>query len=378
MPIKIAVIGANPANVDEIKNVVVESLDGGIVIETATLCDYPQLGGADLYVCLVNRKEQMEEAFGPDKVIAMEFVPPAEYFLSLSRIPAGTPILIFNNSLAGTHVLMTLLVKYKLMHLTCEIVPYDEMDPETVAEKISAAGIITGGSSYVGPDKDLYKKFGRYLTKNATVLVCPPRIATSDSISRLCHAFSRLQHDTVMEELERLASIDYLTQIPNRRTFDEALCREWNRARREKTPLSVAMLDLDFFKHFNDKFGHTAGDECLKSIAGALRKALRRPADFCARYGGEEFAVILPNTDQAGAAKVLEEMRQAVMALSPCREPSSISPTITISAGFISIVPSDDGMASEVLNMADKALYQSKLQGRNRVTFSSFSCESAQ
>ena len=378
MPIKIAVIGANPANVEEIKNVVVESLDGGIVIETATIYDYQHLSGADLYVCLVNRKEQMEEAFGPDKVIAMEFVPPAEYFLSLSRIPAGTPILIFNNSLAGTHVLMTHLKKYKLMHLTYEIVPYDEMDPVTVAEKISAAGIITGGSSYVGPDKDLYKKFGRYLSGNATVLVCPPRIATSDSISRLCHAFSRLQHDTVMEELERLASIDYLTQIPNRRTFDEALYREWNRSRREKTPLSVAMLDLDFFKHFNDRYGHTAGDECLKSIACALQKSLRRPADFCARYGGEEFAVILPNTDQTGAVKVLEEMRQAVMSLSLNQGPSLISPTITISAGFISIVPSDDGMASEVLNMADKALYQSKLHGRNRVTFSSFSCENAQ
>lgn len=102
MPIKIAVIGANPANVEEIRTVVVESLGGIIEIETATVDRYRHLTGADLYVCLVNRQQQMEEAFGVEKVVALEFVPPVEYFLALSRIPAGTPVLIFNNSRAGT------------------------------------------------------------------------------------------------------------------------------------------------------------------------------------------------------------------------------------------------------------------------------------
>ncbi len=367
MSIRIVVIGANPANIEEIKNVVVESLDGGIEIETATVDHYRHLTGADLYVCLINRKEEMEDAFGSEKVIALEFVPPVEYFLSLSRIPAGTSVLIFNNSLSGTRVLMARLKKYGLLHLTYDLVAYDEMDPATVAEKIRTARFITGGIAYVGPGKDLYQKFGEYLAKDTTVLVSPPRIATSASVSSLCHAFSRLQHDTVMDELKRLASIDYLTQIPNRRTFDEVLLQEWTRARREKTTLSLAMLDLDFFKHYNDHYGHTAGDECLRSIAGALQQSLRRPADFCARYGGEEFAVVLPNTDSAGAMNVLEQMRQTVMALSIGHGFSLVASTMTISAGCVSEIPTAGSRASDMLNKADRALYQAKLQGRNQI-----------
>ena len=369
MSIKIAVIGANPANVEEIENVVVESLAGGIEIETATIDRFRHLTDADLYVCLVNRKEQMEEAFGSEKVVALEFVPPVEYFLALSKIPAGTPVLVLNNSIAGTRVLMERLRKYDLMHLDYEVVAYDEMEPATIAQKIAAATFITGGSSYVGPGKDLYGKFGSYLAKDTTVLVSPPRIATSVSISRLCHAFSRLQHDTVMDELKRLASIDYLTQIPNRRTFDEFLGREWNRARREQTTLSIAMLDLDFFKHYNDHYGHTAGDECLQAIAATITNALRRPADFCARYGGEEFVVILPNTDSEGAIKVLEAIRQSVMALSISHGFSSAAATITVSIGYTSISPADDISPASALNYADKALYQAKLQGRNQIVF---------
>ena len=369
MSIKIAVIGANLANVEEIENVVVESLAGGIEIETATIDRFRHLTDADLYVCLVNRKEQMEEAFGSEKVVALEFVPPVEYFLALSKIPAGTPVLVLNNSIAGTRVLMERLRKYDLMHLDYEVVAYDEMEPATIAQKIAAATFITGGSSYVGPGKDLYGKFGSYLAKDTTVLVSPPRIATSVSISRLCHAFSRLQHDTVMDELKRLASIDYLTQIPNRRTFDEFLGREWNRARREQTTLSIAMLDLDFFKHYNDHYGHTAGDECLQAIAATITNALRRPADFCARYGGEEFVVILPNTDSEGAIKVLEAIRQSVMALSISHGFSSAAATITVSIGYTSISPADDISPASALNYADKALYQAKLQGRNQIVF---------
>ena len=369
MSIKIAVIGANLANVEEIENVVVESLAGGIEIETATIDSFRHLTDADLYVCLVNRKEQMEEAFGSEKVVALEFVPPVEYFLALSKIPAGTPVLVLNNSIAGTRVLMERLRKYDLMHLDYEVVAYDEMEPATIAQKIAAATFITGGSSYVGPGKDLYGKFGSYLAKDTTVLVSPPRIATSVSISRLCHAFSRLQHDTVMDELKRLASIDYLTQIPNRRTFDEFLGREWNRARREQTTLSIAMLDLDFFKHYNDHYGHTAGDECLQAIAATITNALRRPADFCARYGGEEFVVILPNTDSEGAIKVLEAIRQSVMALSISHGFSSAAATITVSIGYTSISPADDISPASALNYADKALYQAKLQGRNQIVF---------
>ena len=372
MAIKIAVIGVNPANVEEIKSVVVESLAGDVEIETAMLDHYRTLADKDLYVCLVNRREQMEEAFGPDKVIALEFEPPVEYFLALSRIPAGTNVLIFNNSLAGTRVLMSRLRQYDLMHLNYDIVAYDEMDYYTVAKKIAAASLITGGSAYVGPGKDLYEFFGAYLSPEATVLVSPPRHATSASISRLCHTFSRLQHITVMEELRRLAAFDYLTQIPNRRTFDETLSLEWKRAQRDSSLLTVAMLDLDYFKNYNDHYGHMSGDKCLQAIATALRDSLNRPGDFCARYGGEEFAVILPNTDLTGATKVLERMRQAVIDLHLQHGFSTVASVMTISAGFTCTVPSLGATSEPALQTADKALYQAKLQGRNKVVFQQF------
>ena len=340
MSIRIAVIGANPANVEEIKAVVTASLYGDMEIVTATVDNYHHLiaHANDLVVCLVNRRVEMETAFGVDKVVALEFVPPTEYFLTLSKIPAGAAMLVFNNSTAGTDVLMRHLRHYDLMHINYEIVAYEELNRDAVAKKIAAARYITGGISYVGPGKALYELFGSHLSPQTTVIVSPPRNASSDSISRLCHAFSRLQTQNIVTTLERLAATDYLTQIPNRRTFDERLVQEWIRAQRDKTPLSLAMLDLDFFKTYNDHYGHSAGDHCLQAIARAIQQPLRRPADFCSRYGGEEFAVILPNTDSTGAQHVLEEIRQAVLNLAIAHGFSSIAPTLTISIGFTTAV----------------------------------------
>lgn len=373
MSIKIAVIGANPANVDEIKSVVVASLAGDMEIVTATVDNYQHLIAADndMVVCLVNRRAEMEMAFGPDKVIALEFVPPTEYFLTLSKLPPRTGVLVFNNSTAGTHVLMRLLKQYDLMHLAFEVVAYEELSHEAVAVKISAARFITGGISYVGPGRALYEHFGQFLADDVTVIVSPPRSATSDSISRLCHSFSTLQTQRVIAALQRLAAIDYLTQIPNRRTFDERLAHEWSRAQRENTALSIAMLDLDFFKTYNDHYGHSAGDQCLQAIAQAIKSPLRRPGDFCSRYGGEEFAVILSNTDSAGALKVLEEIRQAVIALAIYHGFSAIAPTLTISTGYTTAVPTAGNTPEQALRIADNALYLAKLQGRNRIVFHS-------
>ena len=373
MSIKIAVIGANSANVEEIKSVVVASLAGDMEIVTATIDNYQHLveENHDMVVCLINRREEMEAAFGVDKVIALEFVPPTEYFLTLCQLPPQSSILIFNNSFAGTHVLMRLLQQYKLNHLVHEVVAYQEMDPDTVAAKLSAARIITGGVSYVGLGKSLYENFGQFLADDVTVIVSPPRSATSESLSRLCHAFSTLQTQRVVAALQRLAAIDYLTQIPNRRTFDEKLAHEWSRAQREKTSLSIAMLDLDFFKTYNDHYGHSAGDQCLQAIARAIKSPLHRPGDFCSRYGGEEFAVILPNTDSAGAQKVLEEIRQAVIDLAIYHGFSAIAPTLTISTGYTTAVPTANNTPEQALRIADNALYLAKLQGRNRIVFHS-------
>ena len=369
MSLHIAVIGANPANVEEIKEVVVDTLGSGVEITTATIKTYHELAEADLYVCLINRKQEMEATFPPEKVVALEFVPPVEYFIALSQVPAGTPVIIFNNSTAGTNVLLELLKRYNLMHLNYEVVAYDELTHAEVARKISSAKFITGGISYVGAGRDLYRMFGDVLQPDTPILVSPQRIATSASISRLCNAFSSLYHQAVMNELKKLAAMDYLTQLPNRRTFDDMLQQEWRRAQRSNSPLSLAMLDIDFFKGYNDYNGHLAGDHCLQAIAQAIRDSLHRPADFCARYGGEEFALILPDTDVAGAWHVLERIRKAVIDLDILHKFSKVAPVITLSAGYTTTIPDDSTDTEKFFLNADKALYQAKYLGRNNVVF---------
>ncbi len=138
--------------------------------------------------------------------------------------------------------------------------------------------------------------------------------------------------------LEALAAIDGLTDIYNRRKFDETMDIEWRRAARSQGPLSLIMVDIDHFKLFNDNYGHARGDECLKKVAEALKNALRRPGDFVGRYGGEEFAVILADSDAAGALHVAETLRQTIADLNIPHEYSRIAPYITISLGVATVL----------------------------------------
>lgn len=168
------------------------------------------------------------------------------------------------------------------------------------------------------------------------------------------------------EELRRTASRDYLTGVWNRRAFNENLTREWARARRNGTSLSVIMADIDHFKTVNDSFGHLAGDACLVQVAETLRSQLSRPTDDVYRYGGEEFVLLLPDTSLAGALEVAERMRAHVEQLSPS---FGITGKITISLGVATGLPTDDADDWHALiAVADGALYFSKENGRNRVT----------
>jgi len=170
-------------------------------------------------------------------------------------------------------------------------------------------------------------------------------------------------------ELERLATMDGLTQLANRRCFDETLQREWLRARREIQPLSVILCDVDYFKLYNDHYGHQEGDECLKAVAKCMQDSLLRPADFVARYGGEEFVIILPNTDLDGAGKVAENLRTDVLALQRKHKTSRVNDYVTLSFGVATIVPGKDGIGSDVLiKAADDCLYASKQASRNMVS----------
>lgn len=168
------------------------------------------------------------------------------------------------------------------------------------------------------------------------------------------------------QDLQRLASEDSLTQLANRRHFDAYLSQEWKRMARDETPLSLIMGDIDFFKAYNDTFGHQAGDYCLQQIAKAISLAAKRPADLVARYGGEEFVVILPNTDSEGALQVVNEMRINIRALE-ISHPTQVSQYVTLSFGVASAIPTQETLPEMLITKADKVLYQAKAEGHNRV-----------
>ena len=169
------------------------------------------------------------------------------------------------------------------------------------------------------------------------------------------------------QKLERLATSDALTQLANRRRFDQYLEMEWRRQAREQTPLSLILCDIDSFKNYNDTYGHQGGDECLRQVAGAIGDAVKRPSDLVARYGGEEFAVILPNTKINGALQVAEHIRVKIAALQVPHAGSQVSQYVTVSLGVASIVPASESGTEILIAAADQALYEAKAQGRDRI-----------
>lgn len=169
------------------------------------------------------------------------------------------------------------------------------------------------------------------------------------------------------DALEKLARLDGLTGLLNRRSFDSALDREWRRSLRTQQNISVIMIDVDFFKQFNDTYGHAAGDECLKQVAKAAEGALQRPADLVARYGGEEFVALLPDTALEGAVAVAEEIRTSVAALQIPHSSSEVASYITVSAGFATTAATKSPNPSDLVEVADAELYAAKKAGRNRV-----------
>lgn len=174
------------------------------------------------------------------------------------------------------------------------------------------------------------------------------------------------------QELKRLATLDGLTQVANRRRFDEYLLQEWRRLKREQCYLSLIMCDVDYFKCFNDTYGHQAGDDCLRKVAQAIGTNVKRPADLVARYGGEEFAIILPNTHPDGAIVIAQYMHEAIYQLQILNLHSSVSQYVTLSIGVSGIIPNGNHTPEDLIAVVDKALYQAKQQGRNQTVYQEF------
>ena len=194
-----------------------------------------------------------------------------------------------------------------------------------------------------------------YITKPFSLPIVKVRIKTHLELKR--------HRDT----LEYLSMLDGLTGIPNRRRFDECFDTEWKRAERTSSYLSLIMIDIDYFKDFNDCYGHQIGDECLKEVARTLALSVKRASDCVARYGGEEFVCILPGTDIQGAVQVGEIMRESVESLNVPHLASTVAAHVTISLGTASVIPKRERSQFSLLEAADRCLYKAKASGRNQM-----------
>lgn len=213
---------------------------------------------------------------------------------------------------------------------------------------------ITGRDSVEDEAKGLALGAVDYMTKPFHPSIVEARVRTHLQIVQYIHA------------IERLCMVDALTNIPNRRYFDEHLSIEWDRAMREKKPLSVLMIDIDNFKIYNDTYGHSQGDTLLKNISQIFKQTLKRPADFVSRWGGEEFTVLLPDTDSEGAMEVAEHIRANVEhAVTAC--PDGRETRVTVSIGVNSEYHANGNSIHSFVAGADKALYSAKAAGKNKV-----------
>lgn len=210
-------------------------------------------------------------------------------------------------------------------------------------------------------------QFVRQLAAQFTVALEQASMLTqiSNQAKQLAQTVQSLE--TANTQLERLNHLDALTQVANRRHFDSRLEQEWARLKRTQKPLCLIMIDVDYFKFFNDEFGHLAGDRCLQQVAQAMQDIIQRPGDELCRYGGEEFAVILPETDQQGALHVAQKIQRAIQKLEiavPKTSPASTS-CVTVSLGIAVQIPKFDSKSYNLIDQADKALYTAKKKGRN-------------
>ena len=237
-------------------------------------------------------------------------------------------------------------------------------DPSIKSEAFS-----NGANDYLVKLPDKVELIARIRAHSRSYMAQAERDAAYQALRELQRQLenSNAQLEESNRELHRLSSLDGLTGIANRRQFDKMLDQEWQRALRNCTELSLIMIDIDYFKLYNDTYGHQAGDDCLKSVALTLDRIVHRPSDVVARYGGEEFALVLPETDTPGALRVAEKLRDTVTRLNIRHEASKVTDKISLSIGVATMNPRGSESPDMLLAAADDALYRAKHAGRNRI-----------
>jgi len=218
-----------------------------------------------------------------------------------------------------------------------------------------------GANDYLVKLPDKIELVARIKAHTRSYLVQCERDEAFDQLGRL-----QRKLEISNAELQKLTCQDGLTGIANRRRFDDFIRKECSRSSRERTPLSLLLIDIDYFKAYNDNYGHLKGDDCICKVAKALQRAVQRPADLVARYGGEEFSVVLPNTDMDGAITIAYSLKQIIKRLAIRHDFSDAANVITISIGIASKVAEDDSSPQDLIKLADEALYRAKKSGRDR------------
>lgn len=252
--------------------------------------------------------------------------------------------------------------------------PYDFYHPEDLSKISASHDTILDSNQDDVVEYRFRRKDGSYVWLETTSKkMSGTGIETDELIcsSRDVDIRKKLENDLIdrNNELKRISNMDGLTEIYNRRYFDYMLSEEWKRAVEKGTSLSLIMFDIDYFKFYNDTYGHQQGDECIKEIAHVGKMVLNKPYDLIARYGGEEFAVILPDTSENGALKVAETIRRSVQVLAIPHVNSKVKPIVTVSVGVATVQPTKEMNHLQLVVHADDALYKAKNAGRNRVHF---------
>ena len=304
-----------------------------------------------------------------EKIIWYEFV--GEQFRRLLMCDRGKEAEVFRGRIIERRV-----YKYDDLHHKVQQEALGRTDLMKVRKKLRAESRNSGYLEAVY--KVAFKKGGIIWFKDQAVVEFYPEDHLSLSLGCLMTVTKEMEVEEQLKKteatlhaankkLDRMANLDGLTQIPNRRSFDRVMRREWKRLRRERGLLSLILCDVDNFKAFNDTYGHQTGDDCLRSIARVLNSKIQRPGDIATRYGGEEFAVILPNTSAKGALYKAESFRRAIEALRIPHTPSSTADYVTASFGVSTLMPGDDTSPGALIAKTDEALYKAKESGRNKV-----------